>query len=128
VDPAEQLRAEQLRYTAAVDAAAAGDPAIVERVTAAGGRIRRLVTRDQPSYPVRKLADYEWGRVLLAEGDEAVRSAALWAHHEVCRSTNDSHAHALVADGVCRVLARSRLRWTVDEARWAFALLWAATP
>ncbi len=128
MDRAEQLRAEQLRYTAAVDTAAAGDPAIVERVTAAGGRIRRLVARDQPSYPVRKLADYEWGRVLLAEGDETVRSAALWAHHEVCRSTNDSHAHALVADGVCRVLARSRLRWTVDEARWAFAVLWAAAP
>ncbi len=119
-------KVERLRHAAAVVEAAADDPVIVERITATGDRLARLVAREQPGYPVRKLADYEWGRILLAEGDEAMRSAALWAHHEACRTmrTWRDGAHS----GVSTVLARRKLRWTVDEVRWAFAVLWAADP
>jgi hypothetical protein len=120
-------RAERARYAAAVEEAAAADPTIVARVAAAADRLTRPVRREEPpSCSPGKLADYEWGRTLLAEGDEALRTAALWAHHEACRAMRPWHEGAHSA--VCAILARRRLRWTVDEVRWAFAVLWAADP
>jgi hypothetical protein len=70
--------------------------------------------------PLARGRQLAWAETLAGADDVTLRTAALWAHREVCAA---SHAYANTpAHDLLTALSRRKLAWTPEEVIWAARL------